>query len=77
MGGMGNESTVRYKRLAEPLVQKRKLDSGAALAWMRCTLSFALIQSAVMAIRGSRSVLSRNPATHIKLGYNECCLGVF
>ena len=46
-------------------------------AWMRCTLSFALIPSAVMAIRGSRSASNRNPDANIELGYSEGRLGVF
>ena len=44
---------------------------------MRCTLSFALIPSAVMAIRASRSASNRNPDANIELGYSEGRLGVF
>ena len=60
-GGMEKKTTVAYKRLAELIAQKRKSEYGITLAWMRCTLSFALIRSAVMAIRGGRSALNRNP----------------
>ena len=42
---------------------------------MRCTLSFALIRSSVMAIRGSQSASNRNPK--IEQGYSEGRLGVF
>ena len=77
MDGMGKETTVAYKCLAELLAQKRKSEYGIALAWMRCTLSFALIRSSVIAIRGSRSASNRNPDTNIELGYSEGRLGVF
>ena len=75
--GMGKETTVAYKCLAELLAQKRKSEYGITLAWMRCTLSFALIRSSVMAIRGSRSASNRNPDANIELAYSEGRLGVF
>ena len=76
-GGMGKETTVAFKCLAELLAQKRKSEYGITLAWMRCTLSFALIRSAVMAIRGSRCASNRNPEANIELRYSEGRLGVF
>ena len=57
-GGQGKETTIAYKRLAELLATKRKSEYSITLAWMRCSLSFALIRSAVTAIRGSRDVAS-------------------
>ena len=57
-GGQGKETTIAYIRLAELLATKRKSEYNITLAWMRCSLSFALLQSAVMAIRGSRDVAS-------------------
>ena len=69
-GDIGKETAVAYKRLAELIAQKRKSEYGITLAWMRCTLSFALIPSAVMAISGSRSS-NRNPDANIELGYGE------
>ena len=44
-GGQGKETTIAYKRLAELLATKRKLEYSITLAWMRCSLSFALIRS--------------------------------
>ena len=79
-GGLGKETTVAYKRLAEFLAQKRKSEYSITLAWMRCTLSFALIRSAVTAIRGGRSARStanRDPNVNIELGYRESRLGHF
>ena len=77
-GGQGKETTIAYKRLAELLAAKRKSEYSITLAWMRCSLSFALIRSAVTAIRGSRDVASnRDRDANIELGYRESCLGGF
>ena len=54
-GGLEKETAIAYKHLAGFLAEKRKTQYGTILAWMRCTVSFALIRSAVMARRGSRS----------------------
>jgi hypothetical protein len=56
----GEETSVAYKHLAEFLAGKRKSEYGITLAWMRCILSFALIRSAVTAIRGSRTSVRRD-----------------
>ena len=57
-GGQGNEITIAYKRLPELLATKRKSEYSITLAWMRFSLSFALIRSVVTVIRGSRHVAS-------------------
>ena len=75
-GDIGKETAVGCKRLAELIAQKRKSEYGITHAWMRCTLSLALIPSAVMAIRASR-FSNRNPDANIELGYSEGHLGVF
>ena len=46
-GGMGKDSSVFYKRLAHSLSMKTQ--------WLRCRLNFALLRSAILCIRGSRS----------------------
>ena len=56
-GGMGNEATNFYKRLATLLA--KKWDSpyiySNTLCWLRCRLSFSLLRSSIQAIRGARS----------------------
>ena len=54
-GGMGREATVFYKRLASMLALKREQPYSTVMSWLRCRLSFALLRSAVMCVRGSRS----------------------
>ena len=54
-GGMGNEATTFYKRLASLLAEKWDSPYSLTLGWLRCTLSFSLLRSAIQAIRGARS----------------------
>jgi hypothetical protein len=76
-GGMGKETAVAYKHLAELLAEKRKREYGITLAWMRCILSFALIRSAVTAIRGSRTSVRRDiDTTDIDLARKESGLHI-
>ena len=71
-GGLSKETSIAYKRMAELLAIKRKTEYSTTLAWMRCSLSFALIRSAVACIRGTRVSLFRHASeTNIELGYGE------
>ena len=54
-GGMARECTVFYKRLADRLAYKRKTNYSLVMTWLRCRISFALLRSAIRALRGSRS----------------------
>ena len=54
-GGMGREATLLYKRLVDKISEKKNAMYSKTMAWIRCTLSFSLLRSAVMCIRGSRS----------------------
>ena len=57
-GGMGDAATQFYKRLANLLSAKHSLSYGIVMGWLRCKLSFSLLRSAIMYIRGARSSLS-------------------
>ena len=54
-GGMGREATVFYRRLADMLAAHWGQDYSQTISWLRCCLSFALLQCAIMCVRGSRS----------------------
>ena len=54
-GGMGPIATTVYKRMASLIAEKQNHPYSSTLFWLRCKLSFSLLQSAVMCIRGSRS----------------------
>ena len=56
-GGMGDAASQVYKRLANLLCDKLDLSYGEIMGWIRCRLSFALVRSAIMCIRGARSRL--------------------
>ena len=67
-GGMGGEAVTCYRRLAELLSKRKALSYSSTLAWHRCTLSFSLIRSATMCIRGSRSISLRSSDASPELG---------
>ena len=54
-GGMGKCASVTYKRIATLLSTKREQTYGATIAWIRCCISFSLLRSAIMCLRGARS----------------------
>jgi len=54
-GGMGPAATVVFKRLATLISEKRGHHYSQTLFWIRCKLSFSLLRSAIMCLRGSPS----------------------
>ena len=54
-GGMGREATTFYKRMASLLSVKWNNPYSKTLNWLRCRLSFSLLRSSILAIRGARS----------------------
>ena len=62
-GGLGKEGTTFYKRLASLLAEKWDQPYCKTMDWLRCTISFSLLRSAIQCIRGARS--SRGHAVKI------------
>ena len=54
-GGMANQATVFYKRLASCLASKWDQPYSSTMSWLRCQLTFSLLRSAIQGIRGARS----------------------
>ncbi len=54
-GGLGKETTVFYKRLASLLAEKWDQPYHQVINWLRCSLSYSLLRSAIQCVRGSRS----------------------
>ena len=54
-GGFAREATNFYKRLASRLADKWDQPYSLTMSWLRCTISFALLRSAIQCIRGARS----------------------
>ena len=54
-GGMGPAAQIVYKRMASMISEKSSQSYSTTMGWIRCRLSFSLLRSAIMCIRGSRS----------------------
>ena len=54
-GGMGKQASVFYKRLASLLSEKRETTYSTTMNWLRCTITFFLLHSAIQCIHGARS----------------------
>ena len=59
-GGMARECSKFYSRLSEMIAEKRDQPYSVITSWIRRKISFSLIRSIGMCIRGSRSVTSSN-----------------
>ena len=69
-GGMGPAARVFYKKLASMIATKHN----KTLNWMRCRISFSLLRSAVMCLRGSRSSRGRPALPAVGEGEMELAL---
>ena len=49
-GGMGRQATAFYQRLAAMLAEKWDQPYGSTLNWLRCSISFSLLRSAIQCI---------------------------
>ena len=53
-GGMGPMAKRFYARLAETLAERKQQPKSCITAWLRCRLSFSLLRSALLCLRGTR-----------------------
>jgi len=58
-GGMGPTARVFYRKLASMIAIKHRKAYSKTLNWMRCRITFSLLRSAVMCLRGSCSSRGR------------------
>ena len=54
-GGLGPAATAFYKRLSSQLSDKWKQPYSSTIGWLRCRISFSLLRSSIMCLRGARS----------------------
>lgn len=66
-GGSAPAATVFLKRLASLLSAKREIPYGITISWLRVRLSFALLRSSILCIRGSRKPRSAPLIAHAPL----------
>ena len=55
-GGLGKHAESLYKRIASLQAAKTGEAYSCVMSWVRCKLSFALLRSSVMCLRGSRNL---------------------
>ena len=55
-GGMGNECLRYHSRLAELIAIKKGEQYAKTMSWIRSRISFALLRSALVCLRGSRTL---------------------
>ena len=58
-GAAGPLCNCFLQRLAALLTDKNQANYSTTMAWIRCRVSFALLRSAIMCIRGSRSTFGK------------------
>ena len=75
-GGMGNEATVFFKRLASLLAEKRGEEYSKVMGWLRCRLSFCLLRSTIRCIRGSRTKRTKFNNENLSVAIAEANLTV-
>ena len=54
-GGMSDECRRYHTRLAELLAVKKQESYASTIAWVRIRVSFAILRSALVCLRGSRT----------------------
>jgi len=54
-GGMAPRAKAFYAILAQQLADKKQQSRSCVTAWMRCRLSFSLLRSSLLCLRGTRS----------------------
>ena len=60
IGGMADEFLRNHSRLAELLSANKQESYAATILWGRAEVAFAILQSALLCLRGSRTPRRRN-----------------
>ena len=54
-GGMADECVKYHSRVEELIANKKGESYSSAISWIRAKVSFAIVRSAILCLRGSRS----------------------
>jgi hypothetical protein len=54
-GGMAPQSHLVVKRLAQFIAERKELSKSVVSGWLRCRLSFALLRTTLLCLRGTRA----------------------
>ena len=69
-GGMGEECMRYHNRLAELVAAKKGEDCATTVSWIRSKVSFAILRSALLCLRGSRTA-KRTIRSNVQEAYFE------
>ena len=64
LGSMADECKTYHSRLAELIANKKGEEYATTIAWIRAKVSFSILRSALLCLRGSRTV--RRPNLNMK-----------
>ena len=70
-GGMAPQCQVVVKKLAEKLAIKQNLNQSVVAGWLRVRLSFALLRTTLLCIRGTRRMKFSHIDTNIDLAVSQ------
>ena len=70
-GGMGTECKIYHKRLVELLSTKKGESYANTMQWVRARVSFALIRSALLCLRGSRSIRRTQDTNNVDIAIDN------
>lgn len=62
LGGCGREAETFLGKLSEKIATKRDIEKGRVLHWLRHKVSLSIMRSAILCLRGSRSVRTIVPS---------------
>ena len=66
-GGMAPQTQIVIKRIATVLSEKKGLPRSVVTGWLRCKLSFALLRTTLLCLRGTRTRRPVSPELNIEL----------
>ena len=79
-GGMSTECLKFFNHVSDKIGEKRNISGSLARSWVRTKLSFSLLRTANLCIRGSKSARPQNivelSSTHVKAAVSEARMDV-
>ena len=71
VGGMAPQCQIVVKKLSEKLAAKQSLNQSVVAGWLKVRLSFALLRTTLMCVRGTRKRKLLNIDTNIDLAVSQ------
>ena len=70
-GGMAPAATMVTKRLGSLIATRRDMDFSVVMGWLRTRISFALLRTVLICLRGTRARRVRADDSNIELAVHE------